>query len=212
MRLLAVTPIVVDPDELDRRRRRYAALSPDGVEVVLENLGEDPALPRALDTDADVRASEEAVVAFYQATDPAGWDGYLPDCVLDPGIDRDLGRPAYGIGRLAAAFLSGLGGGFVAVARNEAIAGELDRRLGDAPDAATVVMDLSFDDIAHEARWSEAVAQHVGDLACAYVFNACSAVDVSSAGDGPRVVDPTRAALAILGLAEDVDAAGGRRG
>lgn len=104
MRLLAITPIVVDDAELARRQARYDALAPAGVTVVLEHLdpgssgssgggptgepdGQTPRLPRALDTADDVRASERALHARYAAVDPTGWDAYLPDCVLDPLAD-----------------------------------------------------------------------------------------------------------------------------
>src|SRR5689334_183738 len=99
MRLLSITPIVVDEAELARRQARYDELAPEGVTVVLELLGTDPDLPRALETDDDVRASEAALQARYAAVDPTGWDGYLPDCVLDPltGTDHGLPRPVFGI-------------------------------------------------------------------------------------------------------------------
>jgi hypothetical protein len=109
MRLLAITPISVDQDELQRRRRRYETLAPDGLTVVLDNLGDGSDVPRALDDEADIRASEEALLARYRTVDPQAWDGYLPDCVLDPvsGCDHGLARPVFGIGRLASAFVAG---------------------------------------------------------------------------------------------------------
>lgn len=172
MRLLAITPIVVDDAELARRQARYDALAPAGVTVVLEHLdpgssgggptgepdGQTPRLPRALDTADDVRASERALHARYAAVDPTGWDAYLPDCVLDPLADlaeadgegaegeglAGLARPVLGLGRLTAAFVTGQGARLGAVARNAPIAAELDRRLGQYA-AATVAPTAVLD-------------------------------------------------------------------
>lgn len=205
MRLLAITPIVVDDAELDRRQRRYDALAPEGVTVVLEHLGDVPGAPRALEDEADVRASEQALLARYRAVDPEGWDGYLPDCVLDPltGLDHGLPRPVFGIGRLAAAFVTGQGARLGAVARNSAIAAELDRKLAEytVPTVApTRVLDLSVEDIADDATWAAAVESRVADLDCDFVFNACSAVEVAEQRTPPYLLDPTRTALGLLAL------------
>jgi len=203
MRLLAITPIVVDDAELARRQARYDELAPDGVTVELEHLGGGADHPRALETDDDVRASEAALLARYAAVDPEDWDGYLPDCVLDPltGTDHGLPRPVFGIGRLAAAFVAGQGARLGAVARNRAIAAELDRRLAEyaVPAVApTAVLDLSVDDIADDAAWAAAVARTVDGLDCDYVLNACSAVEVAEQADPPYLLDPTATALALL--------------
>ena len=202
MRLLAITPIVVDDAELARRQRRYDALAPDGVTVVLEHLG---AGPRALETDADVRASEQALLDRYRAVDPEGWDGFLPDCVLDPvvGLDHGLLRPVFGLGRLASAFVAGQGARLGAVARNGAIARELDRKMaeyGVPLMGRTTVLDLSVEDIADDAAWAAAVAGRTAGLDCDFVFNACSAVEVADQQRAPYLLDPTRTALALLAL------------
>jgi hypothetical protein len=205
MRLLAITPIVVDDAELVRRQRRYDALSPEGVTVVLERLGEGPGSPRALEADADIRASEEALLARYRGVDADGWDGYLPDCVLDPvsGLDHGLPRPVFGLGRLAASFVVGQGARLGAVARNGAIAAELDRKLAEyaVPTIGpTSVLALSVEDIADEATWAAAVESRVADLDCDFVLNACSAVEVGDQRHAPYLLDPTRTALALLAL------------
>lgn len=202
MRLLAITPIVVDDGELERRQRRYDALAPAGVTIVLEHLGEGP---RALETATDIRASEQALLARYREVDPEGWDGFLPDCVLDPvvGLEHGLPRPVFGLGRLASAFVVGQGARLGAVARNQAIAAELDRKLSEYDVAAvgpTTVLDLSVEDIADDATWSAAVASRVGDLECDFVFNACSAVEVAEQRRAPYLLDPTRTALGMLAL------------
>lgn len=201
MRLLALTPIVVDDAELARRQARYDELAPDGVRVHLQHLGDDPGLPRALESEADVRASEDALRRRYREADPAAYDGFLPDCVLDPLAGEELARPVFGIGRLAAGFVAAQGARLGAVARNAPIAAELDRRLGRygvAAVAPTAVLDLGVEDIADDAGWAAAVARVVGDLDCDFVLNACSAVEVGEQHGAPYLLDPTAAALAML--------------
>jgi Asp/Glu/hydantoin racemase len=205
MRLLAITPIRVSDAELARRRQRYDRLAPRGVTVELHNLGDDPSLPAALDTAADIAASEEALFKRFGTADVEGVDAFLPDCVLDPVIEASdsLARPVLGIGRLTACFLAAFGGRIGAVARNRAIASELDRRLdsyGVATAHRTAILDLSVEDIADDATWAAAVERSTTGRDCDYVINACSAVDVSPRGDRPALVDPTQTALRLIGL------------
>lgn len=209
MRILAITPIAVDDAELARRQHRYDRLAPAGVQVELRNLGSAPDVPAALETEADIIASEEALLRRYAEADPAAYDAFLPDCVLDPVVDRAgrLPRPVYGIGRLTAHFLAGLGLPTGAVARNRAIAAELDRKLtsyGLAPERPTAVMDLSVADIADDTTWATAVERAVADLDCPAVVNACSAVEVRQRDGGPLLVDPTATALRMLADLEEV--------
>lgn len=199
MHLLAITPIVVSAEELERRQRRYDRLAPPGVSVDLVNLRSGPT---ALEDAQDMRTSEEALLGQFAAADPTGFDGFLPDCVLDPCQGVELARPVYGIGRLAAFAVAGRGATFSAVARNPAIAAELDRRLatyGLSMARPTAVMDLSVADIADDKVWARAVARTVTTLDCDYVINACSAVDITDDVQQPVLVDPTRTALAQLG-------------
>jgi Asp/Glu/hydantoin racemase len=205
MRILAITPIRVTDDELVRRQERYDRLAPAGVQVHLDNLADSPDAPRALDTAEQVAASETLLAAQFSTADPSRYDALLPDCVLDPlvGGNHHLPLPLHGISRLTAHHLTGLGGRIGAVARNGAIADELDRKLasyGIVTTAPTAVMDLSFDAIADDAVWAEAVDATISHLDLDAVINACSAVDVSAHGSGPRLVDPTRLALELLGL------------
>jgi hypothetical protein len=205
MRILAITPIVVSEQELARRQARYDRLAPAGVEVHLQNLAETPGAPRALDTADQVAASEALLADEFAAVDPGRYDALMPDCVLDPGVGggHDLPLPLHGISRLTAHHLAGLGGRIGAVARNRPIAGELDRKLasyGLRLAAPTAVMDLSFDAIADDAVWARAVAGTIAGLECDVVINACSAVEVGAQTAGPRLVDPTRMALELLGL------------
>jgi Asp/Glu/hydantoin racemase len=199
IRLLALTPIDLPRQEVARRQARYDAIAPAGVEVVVRC---PPGLPAELGTDADVRASDEALVAAYAAED-GSWDGFLPDCVLDPAVHAaaSLPRPIHGIGRLAMHALAGAGLSWRPVARNEPIARELDRlvgRYGLDTTGDTVVLSLSVADIADDTTWAQALTAAVADLPCDAVFNGCSAVDVHVPSSGPDVVDPTALALRVL--------------
>lgn len=204
MRLLAWTPIVVGQDELARRQARYDRLSPAQVQVVLRDLAEfAPAAPSALETADDVRVSEEILVAACRASDAEGFDALLPDCVLDPGIDAaGLELPMLGLSHLTASFLAAQGASIGALARNRAIADELDRRLTayGVRREPTLVMDLSVDDITDEENWHRAVMAHAGGLACDFAINACSAVELGAPATDTVVVDPTALSMRLLGL------------
>lgn len=212
MRLLAITPIHVDEAEIARRRDRYQRLVPEGVTVHLEDLGTGSEVPRALESAEDVTASEEALLRRYREADLAEVDGLLPDCVLDPVIEHAeaFPVPVFGIGKLTAHHLAGFGGRLGGVARNSAIANELDRKLGSygiEPATPTAVLDLTVEDIADDATWASAVDRTVHALPCDYVINACSAVDLVHRDSGPRLVDPTWTALQLIGLLVTVDGA-----
>lgn len=212
MRILAITPIRVTDEELARRRRRYEALSPQGVQVVLENLGTGSEVPDALNDPADIRASEMALIDRYAQVDPSEWDAFLPDCVLDPVVEHAhrFVLPVFGIGRLTAHFLSGQGAKVASVARNEAIARELDRKLklyGVPQVQPTIVLGLSVADIADDATWGGAVSRRARKLDADYVINACSAVDIANGRRRPVVLDPTRTALELLALRQTLNGA-----
>jgi hypothetical protein len=201
VRLLALTPIHVPDAEVARRQARYDAIVPPGVAVVVRR--PEGELPRELGTPADVEASDVALLAAY-AAEPAGdWDGFLPDCVLDPAVHAAdaLPVPIHGIGRLAMHALAGAGLVWRGVARNEPIARELDRlaaHYGVATDGPAMVLSLSVEEIADDAGWGSALATAVAGLGCDAVLNGCSAVDVRAPGRGPAVVDPTALALRVL--------------
>lgn len=206
MHILAFTPIDVDDVELSRRQRRYDDLSPPGVTVELRNVG--PSAPSALDTEDEVRRSENVLAQYFRAVDPTGFDAFLPDCVLDPCAEESgaFARPMFGLTRLTASFFASQGHRIGALARNEAIAAELDRRLaGYGIDAEpTGVLGLTVADIADHDAWSAAVGTHVASLTCSVAINACSAVDLVGPATTPLVVDPTATALRLLGTLEDV--------
>lgn len=205
-RIRAVTPIHVPAQELARRAARYRRLSPAGIDVELVDLGSGVEVPRALETQDAIRASESLVTAAMADTDPGRYDAALPDCVLDPGIDAPTRYPVpvYGLLQLTAHLLAGIGGAFGAVARNAAIAAEIERKLRQYGVAdqlrATRVLGLSVGDIADDERWAAAVGDAVADLRVGAVINGCSAVEVLPAG-GAAIVDPTATALRMLGLA-----------
>jgi Asp/Glu/hydantoin racemase len=210
MRLLAWTPIVVGAEELARRQARYDRLSPAHVQIVLRDLADfSSSAPQALETDHDVRTSEDAVMWAFRASDPAGFDAFLPDCVLDPGIGGEgFARPLLGLSHLAATFLAAQGATVGALARNRAIADELDRRLASyaVKREPTLVMDLSVEDIADDETWRRAVVTHARRLSCDYALNACSAVELGSLSTDTVVVDPTALALRLLGLRAELAA------
>lgn len=211
MHLLAITPIHVSDEELLRRQQRYDRLAPADVSVRLMDVGGGSEVPRALESADDIAASEAVLLERFRSADVDGVDAFLPDCVLDPVVDGPpLARPVHGIARLTAHFLAGTGSRLGAVARNAAIAAELDRKLASygLPVARPAeVLDLSVDDIADDATWAAAVERTIGGLPCDHVINACSAVEVASHRAGPVLVDPTWTALQLIGLA----ASGGPR-
>lgn len=204
MRLLAITPIDIDEAELRRRQDRYNQLSPQGISVELRNIGS--VAPRALDTEEQVRVSEDLLVDAFRNADPTGFDGFLPDCVLDPcaEVADTFARPLYGLSRLTASFYLSLGLRIGALARNETIATELDRRLafyGFEADP-TLVLELSVHDISDTRAWGNAVVENAGRLTCSVAINACSAVELADPPASPLVVDPTATALRLLALSE----------
>jgi len=210
MRIRAITPIRVTDDELARRQERYRRLSPQGVEVTLVNLPDRPDVPRALEIEDDLAASDRVVAEVAAATDPADFDAILPDCVLDPGLPtilRDGPLPVFGILKLTAGLLHSMDRPFVAVARNQVIAGELERcvaRYGLTERFTGVkLLNLSFDDIADDAKWNSALSVVRDGLATGPVhtiLNGCSAVEVLDDDHPVSVFDPTRLALRLIGI------------
>jgi Asp/Glu/hydantoin racemase len=216
MRIRAITPMYVDAAELERRQRRYDRLAPAGVSVRLDNLGAGSEVPRALDTADDVGRSEALVAAALSQTDPRDFDAALPDCVLDPAVGTPgtvAPVPVFGILRLSAHLLAGTGEPFAAVARNDAIADELARKaaeygFGDRLQEVRV-LGLAAADIPDDAAWAAAISRAVVGLNVPAVINGCSAVELSPrGGQGPRVIDPTAAALRVLGLVAELGLAG----
>lgn len=208
MRVRSITPIRVPDDELERRRKRYARLSPPGVTVHLDNLVDGPSTPWQLDTDADVATSSDLVLDMALDTDPAEFDLVLPDCVLDPAVQRASTEPVaiVGILQLTATHLALLGRSFTAVTRNGAIADELADRVRvyglDRHFLGVDVLELDFAAIQDESRWHAALAPSrlaAAERGASAVINGCSAVDVQEGAAGAPAVDPTGLALRLLG-------------
>lgn len=208
MHIVAVTPLSVSPEELTRRQRRYDRLAPVGVTVALHNLGTGSQIPRSLDTEQAIAASEAAVGDWFRSADGTGADAFLPDCVLDPTVGlpgQQTSTPVLGLLKLTTHFLRGQGLRVGAVARNEPIARELDRKyasygLGPLHER-TSVLGLSVDDIADDEKWAASVRGRVAAIQADVVINGCSAVETHSAGSGATLVDPTALALHLIGLA-----------
>jgi Asp/Glu/hydantoin racemase len=210
VRIFAVTPIHVSAEELARRQARYDALSPDGLSVHLEDIG--PDAPRALDTEEQVRESDEMVTAALEraAGRADGVDAVMPDCVLDPGVAHlsgRLDRPVFGLLRTSLAWGAITGRSVGAVTRNEAIAEELRRQVegyGMAESFTGVeVLDLDVDAIHDAGRWAASlheVVERMGRAGAGDLLNGCSAVDLPpEAARWPvRVVDPTALALRLI--------------
>lgn len=210
MRIKAITPIRVTDDELWRRQERYQRLSPPGIEVVLVNLPDEPAVPRALEHDDDLGRSDRLVAEEALRTDPAEFDAILPDCVLDPGLPtlvREGRIPVFGILKLTAGLLHSMDRPFAVVARNRVIAGELERcvaRYGLENGFNGVnLLDLSFDDIADDDKWNGAlmgVRDRLAQGPVRTILNGCSAVEVMDDDHPVSVFDPTRLALHLIAI------------
>lgn len=207
MEILAFTPIAVTSEELARRQKRYDRLSPDSISVRLEGLREGSHVPRALDTPEDIEASEQALLAQYRRADLTGVDALMPDCVLDPTVGApgtDLDVPILGLLKMTGHALAGQGLAVSALARNEAIANELDRKYAtyrlQGPLGGTRILGLTVDDISDNHAWDAAVADLLMEVNADVVINGCSAVEVSNVGRRPALIDPTALALNLLAL------------
>lgn len=208
MRVKAITPIRVTDAELERRRRRYRDLSPPGVLLDLVNLP-GPDAPTQLDDDAACEASTRLTLAEAARTDPREYELVLPDCVLDPGVDEGeaLPVPMTGILKLSVSYLASFGHRLGAVTRNRAIGDELTAKLKhyglDGSFAGLEVLDLDFSAVSDDGEWQEAltpVRDHFSGRATV-VLNGCSAIDIPAGERGVPIVDPTRLALRLLGIA-----------
>ncbi len=208
VRIRAITPIDVPDDELRRRQRRYDALAPAGSSVELVNL---VGAPHQLGSAAACRLSERLAVREALRTDPARYAAVLVDCVLDPGLEeleRHSPVPAFGLLKLCAGALAAAGYRFGAVARNQAIADELEARVAahgyrDLFDRVAV-LDLGLEEVADATRWNAVLRQAATSFegtGTRVLINGCSAVDVlPDAGTRVAVVDPTAFALGVLGF------------
>jgi Asp/Glu/hydantoin racemase len=210
MRVLAITPIHVGPEELARRQGRYDRLAPEGMSVTVVDLPVQA--PTALATDADVQASDH-LVAEVIARHDGEFDYVLPDCVLDPGVET---KPAseservVGLLEQAMVQVAATGERYGVIVRNQAIAKEMRRRLelyslsGNLVDIH--VLDLPFEAVTDHEMWNNAMNQGVrtlGESGASTVINGCSAVDLANEDLGVSVIDPTQAALTQIALAQN---------
>jgi Asp/Glu/hydantoin racemase len=211
MRIFATTPIHVGPVELGRRQARYDRLSPGPIRIALHDLPQ--SAPHSLDSEADVRRSEQCVADMLASVPSDEYDAAIADCVLDPGVLLATGRanvPVFGLLRLAAGFIAGTGRRWGAVTRNVPIAEEFERMVGQYGHGNSFtrveVLDLGFDAIADDAVWNESLSGAVKRLSAdgaEIIFNGCSAVDLGEMPAGVVVMDPTLVALHMLALGVD---------
>lgn len=213
MRLKAITPLHVTPDELNRRQDRYNRLSPPGVTIDLFNLPDGPDVPRTFDRRAGIIASEYFVYAEGMRTDPRRYDGIFLDCVLDPALaplSADTGLPVFGPLRLSLGLMRGLGQRFAVVCRNRPIAEAMREKVtayGCADLLAEVpVLDVGFQAVAENDQWNAAMQMVLDRLeekgGVPALINGCSAVDCARSRRGAvRIVDPVEVALQMIGLA-----------
>lgn len=211
MKVRIVTPIRVGAEELARRQERYERLSPEGWNLEIEDLPDDPSSPLQLGSREQITASEMVGLAVGSGTDASRYDALMPDCVLDPSLAelRAVNEiPVLGISQLSAGFLASLGIRFGVVTRNDIIAEEysavMERYgLGDLFQGA-YVLGLSLEDIADTDTWNAAVvkaAESAQRDGVTVLVNGCSAVEVVVEQFAVRVVDPTALALRVANFA-----------
>lgn len=214
IKVKAIAPLRLEEDEVARRQRRYDHLAAGEMEITLVNL-EGEGAPLRFDSPEEIESSERLTYEEMLRTDPGEFDVILPDCVLDPGIDRRPASavPAVGILALAVGHLHSLGVSFAAVTRNAVIGAELERKvkaygLGDSL-TGVEVLDIDFCFVSDHEGWSKAMAplaRSLADRGVGVLLNGCSAVDMASRSvEGVLVVDPTELALRMLGAASRVE-------
>jgi Asp/Glu/hydantoin racemase len=203
MRLIAITPIHVTTEELDRRQARYNRLAPQGVTVELRNLSKKTLT--ALDSPADVVTSDAGIIGDVAELDISNEDFVMPDCVLDPGFRTDSNSNVVGMLQSVMAHLVEAGHKVGAVTRNQTIGDELVRRVHEygygENFVGLVVLNLSFDAINDEELWHQSLEAALEKLAASgatVVINGCSAVNVHQSRLKLEVVDPAELALKIL--------------
>jgi Asp/Glu/hydantoin racemase len=117
MRVKIVTPIQVDENDLTRRQRRYRERATPGTHIELVALSRGPV---ALESQADLDASEAAVYEAVMGLDVGECDAVLIDCIFDPAVRRleaELPIPVFGPLRTVVAQLPLIAPNFGLVAR-----------------------------------------------------------------------------------------------
>ena len=150
-RIKIITPLQVDDVDLNRRRRRYneRASSDTEIEVVGLDAG-----PYALETAADLAASDDAVFEEGIKTGPNECDAVLVDCIFDPAVDRlrdVLAMPVFGPLRTTLPLLSLVAPRFGVIARGKdhgALFTELVDRYGYGDQLITVrTLSLTYTEV-----------------------------------------------------------------
>ncbi len=210
LRVKAIAPLRLDDEEMVRRQLRYSALAGPEMEIVLFNLEGDNA-PLRFDSFEEIDASERLTWEEISRTSPDRFDVVLPDCVLDPGLEKaaEAPVPAYGILRLAAGNLYSLGRPYAAVTRNDVIGQVLEEKVAGYGFSSVLVgrevLDIAFCFVSEGSGWNEAmapIARKLADRGVTALLNGCSAVDIENRTlEGVAVIDPTEMALSVLGLA-----------
>lgn len=215
LRVKAIAPLRLDPEEMIRRQARYDLLGGRELKISLVNLtGKDA--PLRFDHPEQIEASEQLTYQEMLNTDPGSFDVLLPDCVLDPAIGKlpVPTIPVHGILRLASGFIHSLGRSFAAITRNKVIGEELQRKVesyGLGPYLSSVeVLDVDFCFVSDHDQWETAmkpVADRLSARGVEILLNGCSAVDIAQRRLGNiLVIDPTELALRALVLAGSVGA------
>ena len=210
-RIKTIAPLHLTPEELARRQERYNRQAPPPLQMMMANLPADESVPRSLGDEAACRASDQYVYEEAMRTDASAFDAIFLDCVLDPSsetLERDAPLPVFSILKLSASYLASLGHRLAAVTRNKVIAEELEHKLTSYGLAesfhGTIVLDLSFEAVADDAKWNAALANAVDEAAgrgATALINGCSAVNVREKRSSIVVVDPTELALELVGMA-----------
>ena len=203
MRVIAITPVHVTDEELERRQARYDRISPDGLKVDLINFSE--LEPESLETSLDILKSDLGVALVLNSLNRDAFDFLMPDCVLDPGFRQDGDEFVVGMLECVMSELKNSGHQVGSVTRNEAIGAELARRIEEYGYSANFVgnevINLSFDAISNEDLWHETMQIAVEKLAsrgATIVVNGCSAVNLVGARSALEVIDPAEIALRLI--------------
>ena len=207
IRIKAIAPLKLDPTEVRRRQARYDALAAGRASITLVNLSDSNA-PQRLDSEEDIRQSEQLVYDEILRTVADEFDLVLPDCVLDPAIGEAFRAPVptHGILQLASAALHQQRAFYLGVTRNDAIGTEFSNKVrnygygDDLKAMATLNVDFCF--ISDHQGWAKAMWPTLERARAAglhYVLNGCSAVDIDDpVVEDVKVIDPTALALESL--------------
>ncbi|MFG3690229.1 aspartate/glutamate racemase family protein [Micromonospora sp. NPDC047740] len=211
MKIIALTPAHVGPAEIRRRQARYDSFSSTDCPVVVLDQPDEPDVPRSFDTPDLIRSAARCVVARAWGLTLEPGDVLMPDCILDTALETvRSGIPGHALGilEITVSTLTGLGLRFGAVARNQAVADALTRRIRDYHPGdlfvGTRILALPTEAVADATTWGTALRRHVDELAAQgaqCVINGCSAVDVNDDSRSIPVIDPTRLAVRIVSTA-----------